>query len=125
MTSNFLMKSIRFAALAVVTLVPAMACTYSASAPVVGAGGGNVAVQVYTQPGCTWQVTSSADWLQIFSARSGSGSGTVYVYLPPDKGAARASYINFVVSMATGPAIGGRSATVSQVTVARSVVTQY
>jgi hypothetical protein len=129
MTNNTLMKSIRLAALAAVSLVPAMACSYSASSPAVGAGGGNVAIQIYTQPGCAWQVTSSAEWLQIFSSRSGSGSGTVYVYVAPKSGAARASYINVMVPnvyLNVNNCLGTRSGcgNGSQMA-ARSTVTEY
>ena len=111
MTSNFLMKSIRLAALAAVTLLPAMACTYSTSSPVVGAGGGNTAVQIYTQPGCPWQMTAGAEWIEIYSARSGSGPGTVWAYLPPHNGV-RQAYLNIVVYSGTlsSSYIPGRSA---------------
>ena len=125
MTCKLLMK---FAGLAAFTLLPAMACSYSASSPVVGAGGGNIAIQIQTQPGCSWQVTSSAAWLEIYSARSGSGSGYVYVYVTPDKGAARASYINVVAPVMTcGPSFGTRSSTcnTSMQATARATVTEY
>ena len=124
MTSNFLMKSIRLAALAAVTLLPAMACTFSASSPVVGAGGGNTAVQINTQPGCAWQVTAGADWIEIYSARSGNGPGTVWAYLPPHNGE-RQAYLNVVVTGSSIQTLGGRSTTVSTSTVFRSLVTEY
>jgi hypothetical protein len=129
MTSNFLMKSIRVAALAAVTLLPAMACTYSASTPApVGSGGGNTTVQIYTQPGCPWQVTSSAGWLQLFLSRSGSGPGTAYVYLTPNEGAARQNYINVVVYSGTlsSSFLPTRSAVTGIATIAfRSLLTEY
>lgn len=129
MTSNFLMKSIRLAALAAVTLLPAMACSYSASTPApVGSGGGNTTVQIYTQPGCPWQVTSSAGWLQPFLNRSGSGPGTAYVYLTPDEGAPRQGYINVVVYSGTlnSSFIPGRSSVTGGPTIVfRSLLTEY
>jgi hypothetical protein len=125
MTSNFLMKTIRLAALAAVTLLPAMACTFSASSPVVGAGGGNTAVQIYTQPGCSWQVTAGAAWMELYSARSGSGNGTVYVYLPPNGGGARQAYLDVWVTGTPSTIIGGRSTVVSSSIVFRSLVTEY
>ena len=118
MTSNFLMKSIRVAALAAVTLIPAMACTYSAGAAVVGAGGGNTAVQIYSQPGCSWSVTAGAEWLQLYSTHYGTGNGTVYIYLPPNNGGTRQAYLNVVVTVP--PSTGGGS-----VIVYRSLVTEY
>jgi hypothetical protein len=124
MTSNFLMNSIRLAALAAVTLLPSMACSYSASAPAVGPSGGNIAVQVYTQPGCQWQMTAGAGWLEIFTARSGYGPGTVYVYVAPDRGGAREAYMDVVAFAPPSGNIGGRSSGGSFVA-ARATVLQY
>jgi hypothetical protein len=125
MTSNFLMKSIRLAALAAVSLLPAMACTFSASSPTVGEGGGNTAVQIYTQPGCSWQVTAGAAWIELYSAHSGTGTGTVYIYLPPNGPAARQGYLDVWVTGTPSPVLGGRSTTVSSSIVFRSLVTEY
>ncbi len=125
MTNNFVMKAIKLAVLSTAALIPAMACTYSASSPVVGAGGGNVAVQVYTQPGCAWQLTSGASWMQLNSVRSGNGSGTVFVYLPPNQGAVRQAYLNVVVTYSGGGTIGGRSGVPTSAIVYRSLVTEY
>jgi hypothetical protein len=125
MTNNFLMHSIRLAALAAATLLPGMACSYSTSSPTVGAAGGNTAVAIYTQPGCSWQVSSGAAWLQIYSARSGVGNGTVYVYVSPNRGGARTATINgLVYSGCSG--LGGRSCGPGQEFVAfRSTVTEF
>lgn len=127
MTRSFLMTSIRLAALAAATLLPGMACTYSATSAVAGANGGNIAVRISTQPGCKWEVSAPAAWTQIFSAHSGSGNGTVYVYVTPDRGGARVADINgfAVVTGCTG--IPGRSGCVpgGETLVFRSTVTQY
>jgi len=119
------MKSIRVAALAAVTLLPAMACTYSASTPApVGAGGGDFAVQINTQPGCAWQVGAGAAWMDIYSARTGSGAGIIYVYIAPNNGAVRQAYVNVLVSSTctyfTRSCGGGGS-----VIAARSLFTEY
>jgi hypothetical protein len=126
MTSNFVMKSIRLALLGAVTLIPAMACSFSATSVTAGAGGGNVAVQVYTQPGCSWQLTAGASWLQIYSAHTGTGSGTVYVYVAPNRGATRSAYMNVLVygSGSGANSIPGRSS-VGPIIASRSVVTEY
>src|ERR1700730_7435788 len=97
MKTNILMNLIRLAALASSTLLPGMACTYSASSPQVGAGGGYVAVQVYTQPGCAWELTGGNQNLSIRSARQGRGSGSVTLYAAPNYGAARTFRLNGVV----------------------------
>jgi hypothetical protein len=67
-------------------------------------------------------VSSSAAWLDIYSARSGSGSGTVYVYVAPDYGAAREGTINVLVPL--GCINFTRNCNVDEI-VFRSTVTQY
>ncbi len=125
---NRWMYPIRLTALASLSLLPGMACTYSATSPVVGAAGGYVAVQVYTQPGCVWEMTGGS-FASIVSARSGSGSGavTVYVFPNPNK-AARSNVLSGIVYRNCGNpnSIGGRSAVSGRVPmiVFRSTVTE-
>ncbi len=127
MTRNFLTISIRLAALAAATLLPGMACTYSASAPVVAAGGGNIAVQIYTQPGCSWDVSAATAWTSVISARTGTGNGTVYVYVSPNRGGTRTGYIDdLVYESGSSPVICGRSACGgAYVSIRIGSVTQY
>jgi hypothetical protein len=102
------MKAIRLGALGAVSLVPAMACSYSATAAAVGAGGGEIAIQIYTQPGCEWQAAPTASWMSIYSGRAGNGTGTVYVYVQPNRGFTRVGNIDVLVQEPSNN-IGGRS----------------
>jgi len=122
MNTNFLKNGIRLAGLAAVALLPAMACSYSATSPVVGAGGGNVAVQVYTQPGCTWTAEDTS-FSSVFSGRIGRGSGVVYMYVRPNPGRTRSAPVRGYTTVQSGQ-IPGRSGPTVQV-VFQSTLTQY
>ena len=122
MNTNFLKNGIRLAALAAFTLLPGMACTYSATSPVAGSGGGNVAVTVYTQPGCTW-TAEGASFGSVIAGRQGRGSGTFYMYVSPNSGRTRSAVVrgyNTVISNG----IPGRSGPTVQI-VFQSTLTQY
>jgi hypothetical protein len=108
------LKWIRLAALAAVSMLPGMACTYSAAAnsPTLGPSGGYVSVTVYTQPGCRWSITKNAAWLS--SQNYGAGSGTIYIAAAATRSARNgivrvyADYISNELSLSDG-SIGGRS----------------
>src|SRR5579859_6115378 len=102
MNTNFLKNGIRLAGLAAVALLPAMACSYSATSPVVGAGGGNVAVKVYTQPGCAWTAEDTS-FSSVFSGRQGRGSGVIYMYVRPNYGRARSALVRGYITSAYSP----------------------
>lgn len=57
------------------------ACSYSISpaAITVGPDETTITVTVTTQPGCVWSVRQVDSWLDIGSAASGTGSGSVRV----------------------------------------------
>ena len=61
------------------TVSQANGCTYtlSASSASFAASGGSGSVNLTTGAGCAWTVGSSAAWLTVSSAKSGSGSATV------------------------------------------------
>jgi hypothetical protein len=130
MKTNNLMSLIRLAALASLSLLPGMAaCTYSATSPVVGSGGGYVSVYVYTQPGCAWQLDGGS-FASAVSSRSGSGSGAVTLYVAPNSTrSARYSYFNGFTpgGYVQTNYIPGRSGVVGggPVLVFRTVVTEY
>ncbi len=119
MKTHFSMNWIRLAALAAVTLMPGMACSYSASAnaPTLGAAGGYVSITVSTQPGCRWSVTKPGAW--VSSASSGIGSGTMYLAVASTRvarsGLVRvySDYISAEFSLSDGE-IGGRSSVTGQ-----------
>lgn len=125
MKSNVLMTSLRLAALVAASLAPGMAaCSYSATSPVAGAGGGYVAMQVYTQPGCVWQAAEYSPFVSIVSGRQGRGSGTVTIYVSPNSGGARTGLVKGLLYIE--PTLGGRSASPGGwITVFQSVVTEY
>ena len=124
MKTNILMHLIRMAAVSACTLLPGMACSYSATSPAVGAGGGYATVQVYTQPGCAWQVTGSHQYMSFVSANQGRGNGAVTLYLQPNSGTARTLRLSGVVYVT--PTLGGRSSSPSGwITVFQSNVTEY
>ena len=124
---NRWVNPIRLAALASLSLLPGMACTYSATSPVVGAAGGYVDVQVYTQPGCVWEMTGGS-FASIVSNRTGNGRGavTVYVFPNPNK-VARSNVLSGIAYHGNPNSIGGRSAVSGRVPmiVFRSTVTEY
>jgi len=115
---------IRTAAVAALTAIPGMCCSYSASVPAIGAGGGVVPVYVNTQPGCPWQVTHSAGWMSNYGSQFGSGPGAVYVYASPDPGAARSTVVHVVVTQTT-TTIGGRSSSGASYIAASTTAVQY
>jgi hypothetical protein len=127
MNTNFLKNGIRLAALAAFTLLPGMACTYSATSPVVGAGGGNVMVQVYTQPGCQWTAEDST-FASVYTSRFGRGSGAYWMYVRPNAGRARTTPVRGYVVSQAGSTLTGRSSVGSgggiQI-VFQSTLTQY
>jgi hypothetical protein len=128
MNTNILKNGIRLAALAAFTLLPGMACTYSATSPVAGAGGGNVAVQVYTQPGCAWTAEDSSI-ASVYSGRQGRGSGTFYMYVRPNSGRARSAPVRGMNTVYSAPVqIGTRSGGgggYTTLVVFQSTLTQY
>jgi hypothetical protein len=122
MDSNFLKNGIRLAALAAFTLLPGMACTYSATSPVVGAGGGNVSVQVYTQPGCAWTAEDTS-FASVRSGRQGRGSGSFWMYVQPNRSRARSAAVRGYTIVQSNQ-IPGRSGPTVQI-VFQSTLTQY
>jgi hypothetical protein len=76
----------------------------SPSSVSVGAAAGSGAIQVSTASGCTWSATSSASWLSIVGASSGSGNGQVQFQVAANSGPAREGSLS----------IGGGSVSVSQ-----------
>jgi hypothetical protein len=122
MNTNFLMKSIRLAGLAALTLLPGIACTYSATSPVVGPAGGNVPVQVYTQPGCPWTAQDTS-FASVYSGRYGYGTGSFWMYVRPNPGRARSALLRGYTTVPSNQ-FGGRSGPTVQ-TVFQSTLTQY
>ena len=122
MNTNFLTNGLRLAALAAFTLLPGMACTYSATSPVIGAGGGNVAVTVYTQPGCAWTAENTA-FGSVYAGRQGYGSGSFYMYVHPNPGRTRSAVVRGYNTVQSNQ-IGGRSGPTVQI-VFQSTLTQY
>src|SRR5262245_10313376 len=124
MKTNLLMHLIRLAALSACTLLPAMACSYSATSPAVGAGGGYATIQIYTQPGCAWQVAGSHEYVSSVSANQRRGDGAVTLYLQPNYGTAR--ILRLTGSDYVAPTLGGRSSSPSgRITAFQSNVTEY
>ena len=86
----------------------AVACNFglSSTAQAVGAGGGNVAVNVTGPSVCNWtaQVAPNTPWLTISGSATGSGNGTVTLIAAANTGAARSGTAT----------IGGRTFTVNQ-----------
>ncbi|MBK9675672.1 MAG: hypothetical protein IPO82_10765 [Betaproteobacteria bacterium] len=81
-------------------------CTYALSptAASPASTGGSATVSVTTQAGCAWTATSSASWLTISGATSGTGNGTVSYATSANTGAARSATLS----------IGGSTVTVTQ-----------
>ncbi|MBK7742796.1 MAG: hypothetical protein IPI40_03520 [Betaproteobacteria bacterium] len=81
-------------------------CTYALSptAASPASTGGSATVSVTTQAGCAWTATSSASWLTISGATSGTGNGTVSYATSANTGAARTATLS----------IGGSTVTVTQ-----------
>jgi hypothetical protein len=120
MKKSFSINCLRLAALAAVTLMPGMACTYSAAAnaPTLSAAGGYVSVTVYTQAGCRWSVNQPDTWATPLQ-RNAVGTGTIYVYVAATRSARTAvqrvyaDYISSEVGVGGGN-IGGRSSVTGQ-----------
>jgi hypothetical protein len=103
MTRKFWMSSIRILAMAAAATLPGMACSYSMSAQTAPASGGVVAVHVYTQAGCNWQVTESAGWLSSYAGMTGSGPGTAFLYAQPNyTGVARSTTLHVLYTVTCG-----------------------
>lgn len=89
---------------------PPPACTYalsptSISVPAAGASG---TTTLATGSGCTWNASSSAGWVTISSATSGTGAATVGYAAAANSGAARSANLSiggqtFVVTQAGAP----------------------
>ncbi len=81
-------------------------CTYTLSPTTASptSTGGAATVTVTTQTGCAWTAASSASWLTLSGATSGSGSGTVNYATSANTGAARTGTLT----------IGGNTVTVTQ-----------
>ena len=123
MNTNSLKNVIRLAALASFSLLPGMACSYSATSATVGAGGGYVQINIYTQPGCMWQVGNSS-FVSVVSNRQGYGNSAVKVYVAPNRGAVRTATLNGLAYVP--PTIGTRSGGPGGwVTLFRSYITEY
>lgn len=86
MKRNILTTLMRSAAIAAFSLAPGMACTYAATSAAIGAAGGNVAIQVATQPGCGWRAVESGSVAIIRSGSQGIGSGSMTLYFGPNSG---------------------------------------
>jgi uncharacterized protein (TIGR03437 family) len=62
---------------------PSCGATFSSSSASVAAAGSQGTVNITAPPGCIYQATSGADWLEIISGVYGSGNSTLtYVALP-------------------------------------------
>ena len=83
------------------------ACSYSISpaSQSFSASGGTGTVNVTTQAGCTWSVSSSASWITITAGSSGTGSGNVTYSVASNSGSSARS---------AGLTIAGQTVTVSE-----------
>jgi hypothetical protein len=81
-------------------------CTYSIdpASGSVGAEGGEVTVQVSTQPGCGWSASSNVGWVSIIEGVTGSGSGAARLAVTANTGTARTGTVT----------IAGQTFTLSQ-----------
>ena len=60
-------------------------CTYSTQGSIaVAHAGGWVTVPIYTQPGCSWSLSTAANWIPSASPGSGVGTGTMRFYVLPN-----------------------------------------
>ncbi len=78
------------------TVNQATGCTYtlSPSSASVAAGGGTGTFTVTSGAACPWNVSSSASWLTVSSAASGTGSATVSYSVAANTGATRTANLN-------------------------------
>ena len=67
---------------------PTPSCTYSlsASSASFASAGGTGSVNVYTQSGCGWTVSSNQNFVSLLSGASGSGNGTVTFWVNQNTG---------------------------------------
>jgi hypothetical protein len=88
------------------TVNQASGCVYSLNpgSASVGAASASGTTALTTTAGCTWSASSSASWLSITTAASGSGSASVGYAVSANAGAARSANLT----------IGGRTFVVSQ-----------
>lgn len=84
----------------------ASGCTFALSAPgqTYDAAAHNDSVSVMTAGGCTWNATSSADWIVITAGTSGNGAGRIEFSVAANPGAARSGAIT----------VGGQTFTIAQ-----------
>ena len=69
-----------------------------------GSGGGRLSVDVSTLTGCAWTATSTVNWIEIQSGRSGNAGGTVVLDVSANAGAERVGQVT----------IAGQTYTVTQ-----------
>jgi Metallo-peptidase family M12B Reprolysin-like/Viral BACON domain len=83
------------------TVSQAAGCSYSLSptSASVAAGGGSGTTSVTAASGCAWNATSSASWLTVSSATSGTGSAAIAYAAGTNTGAARSA--NLTIGDAT------------------------
>lgn len=71
---------------------PVPACSYSispaGSALGPGAGAG-IIVSISATPGCSWTTVSNDSWITVTSLKTGTGDGSVRLYVAPNPGNAR------------------------------------
>lgn len=72
------------------------------------AAGGRGTVEVMTDAGCSWQVTSDSSWLTFTSGTPGTGPGAAVYTVAPNPGAAarRAQFLVSITAPSTGEAMG-------------------
>ena len=77
------------------TVNQAAGCAYalSSSGTSLTLNGGNGSFNITADSGCGWTVSSSSDWLTIYSNMTGSGSGTIFFLVQSNTGAARTGII--------------------------------
>ncbi|HUQ94464.1 MAG TPA: choice-of-anchor C family protein [Bryobacteraceae bacterium] len=76
--------------------IPPASCTYqfAPNAPVTAeAAGGPMQMAILNTTGCTWTAVSGAEWIDILSGGSGSGSGTLTFSVKPNTGDSRGAAI--------------------------------
>ena len=95
-------------------------CTYALSptSASVAAAGGSGSTTLTTAAGCAWNATSSASWLTLSSAASGSGSATVGYVVGSNGGGTRSANLSiggqtFLVTQAAAPSLAPAVAGVS------------
>jgi all-beta uncharacterized protein len=85
---------------------PPSTCAYTVSPTrkAVAASGEAFTVSVMAASGCSWNASSSADWINIAAGESGSGNGSVRVTVSANSGAARSANLT----------VAGQSVTLEQ-----------